>query len=188
MSNEHSSGTDRMTAGLIAAPSHAEVASAPRATFSIDCVGPDGGVKWTEHVHNTVMTAGKVDMLNVYFGATAKPAAWYLVLKQSGTESAADTLASHATWTEATGVYTSANRPTVAFGTAAANGANGQISTSSAVSVAITASGTITGCGLCQTQVKATTTGVLYNAGDFTASRTVASGDTMNITITINQN
>jgi hypothetical protein len=176
---------DVAAAGMIAAPGMGECAFAPRAIFAVECVGADGEVKWREDFHNTVFTAGKVDILEKYFRGSAYTAAWFLALKGTGTEVAADTLASHASWAEVTGVYAAANRPTVSFAAAAANGANGQIATSAAVSIAITGSGTVAGCGLTQTQVKATTTGILYNAGDFAAPRTVASGDTLNVSLTL---
>lgn len=185
MSVEKSASSEIVSAGLVMAPSSDQFVSAPRAVFDLECVGADGKVKWSEKVHNTVFTAGKVNILDVYFGAVAKPAAWYLVLKGTGTEVAADTLASHASWPERSDVYTAANRPTVAFAAASANGANGQIATSAAVSVAITTGGTVAGCGLTQTQVKATTTGILYNAGDFAAARTVVAGDTLNVSLTL---
>lgn len=185
MSADKSVSSGILSAGLIMAPASEHVINAPRAVFDLECIGADGQVKWTEKVHNTVFTVGKVNILDVYFGAVAKPTAWYLVLKGTGTEVAADTLASHATWTERSDVYTAANRPTVAFAAAAANGANGQIATSAAVSVAITTGGTVAGCGLTQTQAKATNTGVLYNAGDFAASRTVVNGDTLNVSMTL---
>jgi hypothetical protein len=185
MPSERAAASDLAVAGLVMRPPGAgEASAAPCAVFEIECLDADGAVKWSETVHNTVFTAGKLDILNVYFGATSKPAAWYLALKGAGTEVAADTLASHASWSEVTSVYSSSNRPTVTFGAASALATvNGQINTSSAVSISITGSGTIAGCGLTQTQVKATNTGVLYNAGDFAASRTVASGDTLNVSV-----
>jgi hypothetical protein len=185
VANDRSASADFVAAGLVASPGAGDTMFAPRALFNVECVGPDGEVKWTEEFHNTVFTAGKVDLLEKYFRGSAYTAAWYLVLKGAGTEVAADTLASHASWSEVTSVYSSSNRPTVSFSAAAASGANGQITTSAAVSIAITGSGTIAGCGLTVTQVKATTTGILYNAGDFAASRTVASGDTLNVTVTL---
>lgn len=182
---DNAASGDVAAAGLVMAPSQNDVAFAPRAIFDIECLDAEGRVKWAERAENLVTTAGKVDLLGVYFGAGAKPAGWYLVLKGAGAAAAADTLSTHAGWVEESGVYTGVNRPTVGFAAAAANGDNGQIATSSAVSVAITAAGTIAGCGLTPTQAKATLTGVLYNAGDFSASRTVANGDTLNVTLTL---
>lgn len=181
--NDRFNAGDVPSSAVVMSPSAEDQIKAPRARFIVECLGPDGEVKWTEDFLNTVFTVGKVNLLDVYFGAVAKPSAWYLVLKGTGTEVAADTLASHASWTERSDVYSAANRPTVAFSAASASGANGQISTSAAVSVAITTAGTVAGAGLTQTQVKATTTGVMYNAGDFSAARTVAIGDTLNVSL-----
>lgn len=186
MPNDRSASADTAVAGLVTRPGAVEAIGAPRAVFDVVCIRADGTERWSESVHNTVFTAGKLDLLNVYFGATAKPAAWYLALKGTGTEVAADTLASHASWVERSDVYAAANRPAVTFAAATALATvNGQIAPSAAISIAITTGGTVAGVGLTQTQVKATTTGVLYNAGDFTASRTVVSGDTLQITPTL---
>ena len=51
---------------------------APAMTFEIECVGPDGQVKWRETVRNLVMTAGKTDIIDKYLKGSAYTAAgWY---------------------------------------------------------------------------------------------------------------
>jgi hypothetical protein len=186
MTNDVFALADYASAGLVARPSLEDSVSAPRATFDIECLDGEGQVKWVERIENMVFTAGKLDLLNVYFGATSKPAAWYLLLKSTAAgEAAADTLATHAGWTEITNLYAAANRPTITFTAATTvSTVNGQIQ-GTATTGTLSGGGTVTGCGVTQTQAKATTTGVLYNAGDFSASRTVASGDTLNVTVTL---
>jgi hypothetical protein len=150
--------------------------------YTVECVGSDGAVKWVDAIENLVVTVGKNDLFTQYFKGAAYTAAWYMGLvdgASSPTYAASDTLASHAGWIEST-AYSGSNRITTSFGTASA----GAISSTS-TSFSINTSATIAGALMCQTQVRATTTGVLYSAGSFTGgSRTVVSGDTINVTYT----
>lgn len=149
---------------------------APSMVFDIECIGPDGEVKWRETVRNLVTTPGKTDIIDKYLKGSGYTAAWYLILKGAGSIAAADTLASHAGWTESTPY--AGNRPTITWGTTSA-GSN----TATAVSISINATATIAGAGCCT--VNTGTSGVLYNMSDFAASRSVASGDTLNVTPTL---
>ena len=150
--------------------------------YNVECIGADGQVKWTDTIKNLVVTVGKNDLLDKYFAGTTYTAAWYMGLvdgTSTPTYNAADTLASHTGWTENTG-YAGSNRITVGW-----NAASSGSKTSTTTAFSINASGTIAGALLTVTQAKATTTGVLYSAGNFTGgSRTVASGDTLNCTYT----
>jgi hypothetical protein len=107
-------------------------------------------------------------------------------LKGTGTANVADTQASHASWLEvglANAPAYTGNRPTPTFSAAAA----GAKTTSSAVTFAITSSGTVAGCfiNIGGSATKDNTTGTLFSAGDFTAgSKTVTSGDTLSVTYT----
>lgn len=156
-----------------------DVLFAPRATFHFECLDADGQVKWTETVSNLVTNVGKNDIVDKYLKGATYTAAWYLVLKGAGTIAAADTLASHSGWTELN-PYASTNRPSITWGTT-----SGGSNTSSAVSISINATAVIAGAGIGTSQAVATTSGTLYNMSDFGASRSVASGDTLNVTITV---
>ncbi len=149
---------------------------APSMVFDIECIGPDGEVKWRETVRNLVTTPGKTDIIDKYLKGSGYTAAWYLILKGAGSIAAADTLASHAGWTESTPY--AGNRPTITWGTTSA-GSN----TATAVAITINATATVAGAGCCT--VNTGTSGVLYNMSDFAASRSVASGDTLNVTPTL---
>lgn len=149
---------------------------APSMVFDIECIGPDGEVKWRETVHNLVTTPGKTDIIDKYLKGSGYTAAWYLILKGAGSIAAADTLASHAGWTESTPY--AGNRPAITWGTTSA-GSN----TATAVAITINATATVAGAGCCT--VNTGTSGVLYNMSDFAASRSVASGDTLNVTPTL---
>jgi len=174
--NDISRSGDVSTGGLTMRPSVADEFRAPAAIFHVECVGPDGEVKWTEEVHNVVTTAGKTSILDTYLKGSAYTATWYAGLKGTGTAVVGDTLASHAGWTEATPY--SGNRPAITWGTTT-SGSN----TSSTIAYTINATATV--AGAFTSTVNTGTSGTLYNAADFSASRAVASGDTLNVTITL---
>lgn len=170
--------TQLAVAALIAAPALAEPADAPYFRYQVECVGADGQVKWTEDVCNLVTTEGKTDIINKYFKGSAYTAAWYLGLKGAGAAAIGDTLASHAAWSEVT-PYTG-NRPAITFGTT-----SGGSNTATAVSFSITLAGPTTVAGAFVGSVATGTAGTLYSAGDFAVSRSVVSGDTLNVTLTV---
>ena len=150
--------------------------------YNVQCLDSDGQVKWIDTIENLVVTVGKNDLLDKYFAGSAYTAAWYMGLVDGAstpTYAAGDTLASHAGWTEST-AYSGSNRATVAW-----NAASAGSKASTATSFSINATATIAGALLTVTQVRATTTGVLYSAGSFSGgNRSVASGDTLNVTYT----
>lgn len=154
----------------------AEVMNAPKGRFTIECRDKSGGLKWTEEVDNTVLTAGKTDIVDKYLKGSSYTAGWFLLLKGSGSIAAGDTLASHAGWSEVTPY--AGNRPTVTWGTT-----SGGSNTSSGTVVTINATATVAGCGIAS--VNSGTSGVLYNMSDFASPRSVADGDTLTITTTI---
>ena len=151
-------------------------------SYDVACIGADGQVKWTDTIKNLVVTAGRNDLLDKYFAGSAYTAAWYMGLVDGATSptyAATDTLATHAGWTEFTS-YSGSNRITVSWNAASA-GSKATTSTSFSIS----GSGTVAGALMTVTQAKATTTGVLYSAGNFTGgSRAVVSGDTLLVTYT----
>lgn len=165
-----------LQAGLVMNPSFVEAMEAPHFGFKIECVGPDGKVKWVEKFRNLVTTEGKNSILSVYFDAATQITTWYLGLKGTGSAAAGDTLASHAGWSEVTPY--AGNRPAITFGTASAGSLAG-----SQIAFSINASATVAGAFIASAATG--TTGTLYSAGDFSASRSVVSGDTLNVTPTV---
>jgi len=149
------------------------------------CYGADGQVKWEAPIENLVTTVGQNLTLDTILGNSAAGAV-VMGLKGTGTASAADTQASHATWNEVGGTNApaySGNRPTPSFSSAAA----GSKATSSAVSFSMTSTGTVAGCfiNIGGSATKDSTTGTLFSAGDFSSSKAVVNGDTIAVTYTL---
>lgn len=165
-----------LQAGLVMNPGFVEAMEAPHFGFKVECVGADGKVKWVEEFRNLVTTEGKNSILSVYFDAATQITTWYLGLKGTGSAAAGDTLASHAGWSEVTPY--AGNRPAITFGTASAGSLAG-----SQIAFTINASATVAGAFIAS--AASGTTGTLYSAGDFSVSRSVVSGDTLNVTPTV---
>ncbi|MEP7313731.1 MAG: hypothetical protein ABI859_14185, partial [Pseudomonadota bacterium] len=171
---------DALGAGRELLATVAEQIHAPRFRYDVECVGADGQVKWRESFLNLVTTVGKNDILTQYFKGSAYTAAWYVGLIDNASFSAVaagDTMASHSGWIEAV-PYSNATRPALTLGTAA----SGSIDNSaSKASYTINATATINGAFCNTVSTKSGTTGTLYSAGSFGATRSVISGDTLNV-------
>jgi hypothetical protein len=147
---------------------------APRFKKVYEAFDSEGNLKWSEETHNLVTNQGKNDILDKYFKGSSYTAAWFLGLKGTGTIAAGDTLASHGGWTEITG-YTG-DRKAITWGTAASQA----LSADSTVTFAINATATIAGGFI--TTAETGTSGILYSVEDFSTSRSLVSGDTLNVT------
>jgi hypothetical protein len=147
----------------------------PKFRYRIECRGSDGALKWAEDLTNLVTTEGKNYLIDTFFKLGALPGGWYMGLAGTGTKAAADTLASHAAWSEVNPY--AGNRPAIVFGTTSA-GSN------TASAVVFTCNGSATVAGAFIANVNTGTTGKLYSVSDFT-SRAVVSGDTLNVTPTV---
>lgn len=157
---------------------------AAEGVYTARCYDKDGNLKWEDTFHNTVMTAGKNDLLDKYLAGSAYTASFFLGLVDGAsapTIAAGDTMASHAGWTE-NQAYTQAARPTAAWNAAAA----GSKALSASLTFSINANGTIYGAFLCTNSTKGGTTGILFSAGQFTGgSKTVQNTDTLNVSYSL---
>jgi hypothetical protein len=152
--------------------------------YHVQCFDKDGNLKWEDKAHNLVVNEGLKDMNDKYFSGAAYSATWYLGLVTgpgSGTTfAAADTLASHAGWTEFTNY--SGNRGAVTFG--AATTADPSVITNPApVQFTITGGGGIV-AGAFLASVATGTSGILFSESDFQSpgDRAVVAGDVLNVT------
>jgi hypothetical protein len=156
--------------------------------FHIQCIGPDGKLKWEAESHNLVVNVGLKYMNESALGGVAQITTWYIGLygaASSNNPAAGDTMALHGGWTEETG-YSNANRPTCTFGTSTTADPSVISNTASPASFNINATAVIGGAFLTSNNTKGGTTGTLFSAADFAApgDRSVASGDTLNVTYT----
>jgi hypothetical protein len=159
-------------------------------TYEATCYDANGNVKWTDVIENLTTNVGRQNLVQNYFVTNAGAGAVVMGLKGTGTAAYADTQASHVTWLEvgATNAPTySGTRKTPAFTTTTtANPA--VLVTSAAVVFTMSGSGTVAGAfiNIGGTSAIDNATGILFSAGDFTAgSKTVTSGDTINVTYTL---
>ena len=157
--------------------------------YVIECIGPDGKLKWRETIENIVQTVGKNLALDTFLAGSAYTVTgpyMGLISSTSYTAVAAgDTMASHAGWLEAGGAnaptYTG-NRKTAVWSAAA----SGSKALSAALSFAITSTGTVKGAFLCfgsgASATKDNTSGTLWSAGTFsTGDKAVVNADTLNV-------
>lgn len=153
-----------------------EKVTAPAFKFRVECHDKDGNFKWAQESKNLVTTQGKNDLVDKYFKGSAYTAAFFLGLKGSGAISAADTLSSHAAWSEVTAY--AGNRPTMAFNTT-----SGGSNTATAIAITFNAPYTVAGAFIATVAIG--TAGVLYSASDFATPRSGASGDVLTVTATV---
>ena len=158
------------------------------------CYDADGNEKWSDTIENLTTNVGRANLMDSYFANTGGGA---IVMGLGGangsatfTPAYADTQASHAGWFEVGGANAptySGTRKTPSF--SAATTANPSVlSTSAAVVFSMTSSGTVYGAFINVGGSTAidNTTGTLFSIGAFTAgSKTVTSGDTINVTYTL---
>lgn len=170
------------TGAAIAKDSGVAETTGATGVYTVTCLDANGQVKWEDTFKNLVVTVGKNDLLTQYFKGAAYTAAWYLGLvdgASSPTYNAADTMSSHAGWTESV-AYSNVTRPAPSFGSASA----GSLATT-ATAFNINGTATIAGAFMTTGSAKSGTTGTLYSAGSFTGgNRSVANGDTLNVTYT----
>jgi hypothetical protein len=186
MFNDKSALSDNVGAALVTRPSVSGKASGG-GVYCIQCFDKNGDLKWEEKTHNLVVNQGLQDMNATYFSGSTYTAAWFVGLitgPGSGTSfAAADTLASHAGWTEF--VNYSGSRKAAVFGTATTADPSVISNSGSPASFGITSSGgVVAGAFLCS--VASGTSGILFSESDFQSpgDRTVVSGDTLNVTYT----
>lgn len=156
--------------------------------FTATCYEGEVGsrILWQDTYKNVVTTLGKNFILDNALAGSAYTAALYLGVISSVSYAsipvAADTAASHATWTEAGATNApaySGNRKTAAWAAAA----SGSKALTAPLSFTFTSSGTIKGSFLSSTATVDSTSGTLLSAGLFTGGdQPVVSGNTVTVT------
>jgi hypothetical protein len=163
--------------------------------YHVVCKDAEGNVKWEDSFPNLVNAVGKQLMLDTLLAGSAYTTVGpYLGLINgaSPTFTAADTMTSHAGWTEFIN-YTvggSAVRGTASFSAATSSGTTpSNVTTKSAAAITYTitgAGGTVGGCflvtGSGASSTQSNTGGTLYSAGAFATAKVTTVGDTVSVT------
>lgn len=188
MHDDACNATNTLTATAIYRPDTSETCEA-HGRYDVECIGPDGEVKWRDTIDNIVCTAGKNLALDTFLaGSSYTVTGPYVGLISSVSWSAvaaADTMASHSGWTEAGNAHAptySSGRKTASWSSAS----GGSKSLSAAASFGITSSGTIKGAFVCfgsgAVSTIDNTSGTLWSAGTFSGGdKLVSNGDTLNV-------
>ena len=187
--NERANGVDIAGASIIRDSGVAEAAHAA-GKYHCVCRGPDGQIKWEETINNVVTTLGRNLALDTFLAGASYTAAAYLGLISNVSYGAgalaADTMASHAGWTEAGGT----NAPTYSGARKAPSWSAAAGASKSGTATFTFTSGTnviIKGCLLVFGPSASATIddagGTLYSAGTFTVGdKTVSNGDSLTVT------
>lgn len=151
--------------------------------YEVVCFDSRGREKWRDSFENLVVTAGRNHLLDVAFKSGSQITTWYVGLTgASPTFAAADTMSSHAGWTESE-TYSEGNRQTLTLGTVSAGSVD---NSASKATYSINGSATLGGAFLTSNNTKGGTTGTLYGGGAFSGgNRSVVSGDTVQVTATL---
>ena len=161
--------------------------------YEVECFDRRGRLKWREVIKNLVTTEGLNDLLDKYLKGAAYTAAWYVGLIdnasftsiQAGDTAAKINLVANPpttnSWQEADD-YSESVRQTLTLGTPSAGSVD---NSASKASFSINGTVTLNGAFIGSSNVKGGTAGVLYGAASFGATRSVISGDTLNVTATL---
>jgi hypothetical protein len=185
MINNAAGTNELMAAGITTAKATQEKVKGG-GVFTLKCFDKDGNLKWESVSPNLVVNVGLQDMNTKYFSGSAYTAAWYIGLYGAGasnTPAAADTMSSHAGWTEVV-AYSQATRVAATFGTATTADPSVISNSASPATFTINATTTVGGAFLTTGSAKSGTTGTLFSASDFAApgDRSVVSADTLTVT------
>ena len=187
MTTEKLTATDQISSGLTCNLKAGEDAKAT-GLFEIKCHDKDGNLKWEAQSKNLVVNVGLAYMAGSALTSVTAITTWYVGLYGAGssnTPAAADTMTSHAGWTEVV-AYSNATR--VAATLVAATTADPSVVTNSASPATFNINGTTTvgGAFLTSGSAKSGTTGTLFSAADFGSpgDRSVVNSDTLSVTYT----
>lgn len=180
LKDEHKLNLTHCVSAVVERPRSVEHTLVIKGSFHLEHYDKDGKLLNKFNFDNGIKNAGKDLLLNVVFHGTTPVSTWYVgLINNSGwsIESASDTLASHAGWTEFTN-YTG-NRVEWTEGVSS----GGAIMNSSPLTFPITATGTLK--GVLVASVASGTSGTLWSTADFPSPIAVNNGDSFKITYNI---
>jgi hypothetical protein len=151
--------------------------------YEVECLGPDGRVKWRDYVDNTVVNVGLDEILDKFYKGSAYTAALYVLLTDgTPTPAAGDTMASHVGWVEVV-AYDEATREVLTLGAVSGQSVD---NSASKASYAINGTVTVGGAAVTTDNTKSGSAGILIGVGAFTGGdKSADSGDTLNVTVTL---
>jgi hypothetical protein len=155
----------------------------PAGKFKIEHRDKTGKLIGVYDVPNGIVDVGLNSILGVYFHSDTQITTWYIALVDNAGFSAfanADTMASHAGWTEST-VYSNSTR--VSWGPGAS--ASRSITNSTTADFTINGTATLKGIFITSNSTKGGTTGTLWSTAAFGSTVSVNNGDTLKITYTV---
>ena len=121
----------------------------PRTVHQITC-RRGGQIIWEEESPNIVHNGGLDHILDVVFKSGTQIGTWYAGLKGSGTPAAADTMSSHASWSEDQN-YSESVRQTLTLGSVSSQSVD---NSASKATFTINATTTIHGVFVCSNSTK----------------------------------
>ena len=187
MTTEKLKATDTVSSGLTCNLKAGEAAQAT-GLFEIKCHDKDGNLKWEAQSKNLVVNVGLQYMAGSALTSVAQITSWFIGLYGAGasnTPAAADTMSSHAGWTEVV-AYSNATRVAATFATATTANPSVVTNTASPATFNINGTTTVGGAFLTSGSAKSGTTGTLFSAADFGSpgDRSVVNSDTLSVTYT----
>lgn len=185
--SDHNVAVDVHLAAGVAAGSGLGVGLKIRNIYRFEARDRDGSLKWAEELDNLTVTQGLNDLLSKYFKGSSYTASWFVgLIDNSGFSAlaAGDTAAQIGGsngWAEAT-AYSESVRQTLTLGSASA----GSIDNSASKAVfSINGTVTIKGAFVVSSSTKSGTSGVLYGEAAFGSARSLLSGDTLTVQVTL---
>lgn len=152
--------------------------------YVVEHLDRNGDFKGEYEIPNGIVDEGLNHILGTTFNGVAQVATWYIGLVDNVGWTAfadADTLSSHAGWSESTD-YTEANRVAWTEGAAAARSMTNAVT----CDFSINATGNLKGIFISSNNVKSTgNTGTLWSTAAFSSVVSTENGDTLKVTYTI---
>lgn len=176
--------SDKLDAGFTARPS-VQSTLGLQGVFTVRCYDEEGELKWQEEFSNLITNVGLDHALDVTLSAATQSTSWYLGLvdgSSSPTFAAGDTMGSHTGWTEEQ-AYDEANRQGWTDGGVSSQSVD---NSGSPAAFNYSQASDIAGAFMVDDNTKGGSSGVLFAEGSFSSTRTVGSGDTLEVTYTIN--
>jgi len=187
MTIEKTKATDTVSSGLTCNTKASEDAKAT-GLFEIKCHDKDGNLKWEAQSKNLVVNVGLAYMAGSALTSVTQITSWYVGLygaASSNNPAAADTMSSHAGWTEVV-AYSNVTRVAATFVTATTANPSVVTNTASPATFNINGTTTVGGAFLTSGSAKSGTVGTLFSAADFGSpgDRSVVNSDTLSVTYT----